>query len=115
MDMRAGLFISSMDQETFVLNRTLIKKRLLVKFSCEFPTRYPPLRDLLLVTLLVFVTSGCQNKPLICDVYFYGELKESNEERQVCIVRGECDYVNFSIDYLIRTMCLLSGVLCSIT
>ena len=45
----------------FCINRTLIKKRLLVKFSCEFPTRYPPLRDLLLVTLLVFVTSGCHN------------------------------------------------------
>ena len=24
---------------------------------------------------------------------------------------GERDYLNFSIDYLIRTMCLLSGVL----
>ena len=54
-------------------------------------------------------------QPLTCDVYFYGELEESNEERQVCIVRGECNYVNFSIDYLIRTMCLLSGLLCSIT
>ena len=28
-----------------------------------------------------------------------------------CIIEGEPNYVNFSIDYLIRTMCLLSGVL----
>ena len=49
----------------FCINRTLIKKRLLVEFSCEFPTRYLPLRDLLLVMLLVFMTSGCHNIMLL--------------------------------------------------
>ena len=41
--------------------RTLIQQRLLVEFSYELPTRYPTLRDLLFVLLLVFVTSGCHN------------------------------------------------------
>jgi len=44
MDYRVGLDSSSTDQETFCINRTLIKKRLLVEFSCEFPTLYPSLR-----------------------------------------------------------------------
>ena len=51
-------------------------------------------------------------QPLTCGVYFYGELKGSNKEQWVCcIVKGEPNYINFSINYLIRTMCLLSGVL----
>ena len=37
----------------------------------------------------------------------------SNEARLVILVGGERNYINFSVDYLIRTMCLLSGVLCN--
>ena len=42
-----------------------MKKRLLVEFSCELPTKYPTLRDLPFVLLLVFVTSGCHNSLLL--------------------------------------------------
>ena len=42
------------------INRTLIKKRLLVEFSCEFPLDIL-LRDLPLVQLPVFVISSCHN------------------------------------------------------
>ena len=42
MDYRAGLDSSSTGD--ICINRTLIKKRLLVEFSCEFPTLYPSLR-----------------------------------------------------------------------
>ena len=50
-------------------------------------------------------------QPLTCGVYFlWGAESEQRRERS-SIVQGERDYLNFSIDYLIRTMCLLSGVL----
>ena len=41
--------------------KTLIQQRLLVEFSCKLPTRYPTLRDLLFVLLLVLVTNSCYN------------------------------------------------------
>ena len=50
-------------------------------------------------------------QPLTCGIYFYGELKESNKEQQVVLSKVNLTYVNFSINYLIRTMCLLSRVL----
>ena len=37
---------------------------------------------------------------------------ERKQQRTIsCIIEGKPNYVNFSIDYLIRTMCLLSRVL----
>ena len=53
------------------INRALIEQRLLIKFSCELSTRYPILRDLLFVPLLVFVTSGCHNTVMILNQTTY--------------------------------------------
>ena len=37
---------------------------------------------------------------------------KSKQQKEIrYIIRGEYDYLNFSINYIIRTMCLLSGVL----
>ena len=45
----------------FCINRTLTKQRLLVEFSCEFPTLYLHFEIYLLVRSLNFVSSGCHN------------------------------------------------------
>jgi len=46
---------------------------------------------------------------LWCILLWRAEREQQRETSS--IIRDERDYVNFSIDYLIRTMCLLSGVL----
>ena len=43
------------------INRIVIKKRLLIEFSCEFPTRYPLKEIYSLYDHLSFVISGCHN------------------------------------------------------
>ena len=84
----------------FCIYRTLIQQRLLVEFSCEFPTIYPPLRDLLLVTLLVFVTSGCHNKCLHTVMLFLLPLSISlsNYNIDICLVNILKLYSSISIN-----------------
>ena len=57
---QSRVIIKQHRQNVIYINRVAIQQRLLVKFSCD-PHNDICLRNLLLMTLLVFVTSGCHN------------------------------------------------------
>ena len=99
----------------FCINRTLIKQRLLVEFSCELPTQYLILRDLLTVLSLDFVSSGCHN---ILNIRFFKVFDKRKPDIYLISKSGNVQYIciynetnETHYNFILKSVSLLNALL----